>query len=87
MSNVVISDSIKYIGADDTTLDLFESQYQIPYGVSYNSYVILDEKIAVMDTIDARKGDEWMANLETVLAGRTPDYLVIPLRARSRSEY
>ena len=77
MSNVVISDSIKYIGADDTTLDLFESQYQIPHGVSYNSYVILDEKIAVMDTIDARKGDEWMANLETVLAGRTPDYLVI----------
>ena len=55
MSNVVISDSIKYIGADDTTLDLFESQYQIPHGVSYNSYVILDEKIAVMDTIDARK--------------------------------
>lgn len=77
MSNVVISDSIKYIGADDTTLDLFESQYQIPHGVSYNSYVILDEKIAVMDTIDARKGDEWMANLKTVLAGRTPDYLVI----------
>ena len=66
MSNVVISDSIKYIGADDTTLDLFESQCQIPQGVSYNSYVIQDEKIAVMDTIDARKGDEWMANLETV---------------------
>lgn len=77
MSNIVISDSIKYIGADDTTLDLFESQYQIPHGVSYNSYVILDEKIAVMDTIDARKGDEWMANLEAVLDGRTPDYLVI----------
>lgn len=77
MSNVVISDSIRYIGADDTTLDLFESQYQIPHGVSYNSYVILDEKIAVMDTIDARKGDEWMTNLKEALAGRTPDYLVI----------
>ena len=53
MSNVTISESIKYIGADDTTLDLFESQYIIPNGISYNSYVILDEKVAVMDTIDA----------------------------------
>lgn len=77
MNNITISDSIKYIGADDTTLDLFESQYPIPNGVSYNSYVILDEKIAVMDTIDIRKGDEWMANLETVLNGRTADYLII----------
>lgn len=77
MNNITISDSIKYIGADDTTLDLFESQYPIPNGVSYNSYVILDEKIAVMDTIDIRKGDEWMANLEAVLDGRNADYLII----------
>ena len=56
MSNVTISDSIKYIGVDDTTLDLFESQYIIPNGVSYNSYIILDDKIAVMDTVDARNG-------------------------------
>ena len=55
MSDTYISDSIKYIGADDTTLDLFESQYIVPNGVSYNSYIIMDEKIAVMDTIDAEK--------------------------------
>lgn len=71
------SDYVKYIGADDKDLDLFESQYPIPNGVSYNSYVILDEKIAVMDTIDARKGNEWFENLEKELGGRTPDYLVI----------
>ena len=67
MSNVTISESIKYIGADDTTLDLFESQYIIPNGISYNSYVILDEKVAVMDTIDARKSEEWFNNLSNVL--------------------
>ena len=77
MSHVTISDSILYIGADDTTLDLFESQYKVPNGVSYNSYVILDEKIAVLDTVDARKTDEWFTNLESALAGRTPDYLII----------
>ena len=77
MSDTTISNAIKYIGADDTTLDLFESQYIIPNGVSYNSYIILDEKIAVMDTVDARKTDEWFANLDNALAGRTPDYLVI----------
>lgn len=71
------SDHVKYIGADDKDLDLFESQYSIPNGVSYNSYVILDEKIAVMDTIDIRKTDEWFENLERELGGRTPDYLVI----------
>ena len=59
MNNIIISDSIKYIGVDDTTLDLFESQYIVPNGVSYNSYLILDEKIAVMDTVDARKTKEW----------------------------
>ena len=77
MSNVTISDSIKYIGVDDTTLDLFESQYIVPNGVSYNSYVILDEKVAVMDTGDARKTDEWFSNLTNTLNGRTVDYIVI----------
>ena len=77
MKDTYISDAIKYIGADDTTLDLFESQYQIPNGVSYNSYVILDEKVAVMDTIDARKTEEWLENLKTALDGRNVDYLVI----------
>ena len=77
MSNVTISDSIKYIGVDDTTLDLFESQYIVPNGVSYNSYVILDEKVAVMDTVDARKTDEWFSNLPNTLNGRTVDYIVI----------
>lgn len=74
---VTISDSIKYIGADDKTIDLFESQYVVPNGIAYNSYLILDDKIAVMDTVDKRKTDEWIANLEQELDGRTPDYLVI----------
>lgn len=77
MTDTFISDSIKYIGADDTTLDLFESQYKIPNGISYNSYVILDEKVAVMDTIDARKTDEWFDKLEAELGGRVVDYIVI----------
>lgn len=77
MKDVTITDNILYIGADDKDLDLFESQYVIPNGVSYNSYVILDEKVTVMDTVDARKKDEWLANLEQVLAGRNVDYLVI----------
>jgi flavorubredoxin len=77
MSEVFISDAVKYIGADDTTLDLFESQYVVPNGISYNSYVILDEKVAVMDTIDARKTDEWLANLAGALGGRSVDYIVI----------
>ena len=74
---VIISDSVKYIGCNDKNLDLFESQYPIPNGVSYNSYVILDEKNAVMDTADPRVTDEWLNNLECELAGRTPDYLVV----------
>lgn len=77
MSDVKITDSIKYIGVDDKTIDLFESQYVVPNGVSYNSYVILDEKVTVMDTVDARKTDEWLANLEEVLDGRDVDYLVV----------
>ena len=72
-----ISDSIRYIGVDDAGLDLFESQYRVPEGMSYNSYVILDEKIAVLDTSDSRTASEWMHNLEGVLAGREPDYLVV----------
>ncbi len=74
---IKITDGIKYIGVDDKDLDLFESQYIIPNGIAYNSYLIDDEKIAVMDTVDARKTDEWIKNLETELCGRTPDYLVI----------
>lgn len=72
-----ITDTIRYIGVDDLDIDLFESQYVVPEGMSYNSYVILDEKIAVMDTVDARKGEEWKANLTAVLDGRQPDYLVV----------
>ena len=72
-----ITDTIRYIGVDDLDIDLFESQYVVPEGMSYNSYVILDEKIAVMDTVDARKGEEWQANLTAVLDGRQPDYLVV----------
>ncbi|MBO7261638.1 MAG: FprA family A-type flavoprotein [Alistipes sp.] len=72
-----ITETIKYIGVDDTDIDLFESQYVVPHGVSYNSYVIFDEKIAIMDTVDPRKGGEWIENLQTVLDGRKPDYLVV----------
>ncbi len=78
MSNTVtISDSILYVGVADTDIDLFESQYPVPQGVTYNSYVIADEKVAVMDTVDARKTEAWLQNLEQVLNGRIPDYLVI----------
>ena len=72
-----VTETIKYIGVDDTTIDLFESQYIVPNGISYNSYLIMDEKIAIMDTVDLRKGEEWFANLEEALEGRTPDYLVV----------
>lgn len=75
--NIEISEKIKYIGVDDTTLDLFESQYVIPDGVSYNSYVILDEKVAVIDTADERMEKEWLENLCGALDGREVDYLVI----------
>ncbi len=77
MNNVVISDSIKYVGVDDTTIDLFESQYLVPNGVSYNSYVILDEKTAIMDTVDKRGTEGWLQNLAAVLGDRKPDYLVV----------
>ena len=72
-----ITPEIKYVGVDDLELDLFESQYVVPEGMSYNSYLILDEKVAVMDTVDARKGEEWLAQLEEALGGRKPDYLVV----------
>lgn len=77
MSKVTISDSIRYVGVDDKDIDLFESQYIVPNGVSYNSYIIMDEKITIMDTVDARKTEEWLSNVAEVLAGKTPDYLVI----------
>ena len=77
MNNITISESIKYIGVDDTTLDLFESQYIVPNGVSYNSYLILDEKIAVMDTVVARKTKEWFDNLDKELKEHVPDYLIV----------
>ncbi|MCI8484316.1 MAG: FprA family A-type flavoprotein [Lachnospiraceae bacterium] len=77
MKDITITDTIIYIGADDKDLDIFESQYIIPNGVSYNSYVILDEKVAVMDTVDARRREEWLKNLEQALAGRTVDYLIV----------
>ena len=72
-----ITDTIKYVGANDETIDLFEGQYHVPHGVSYNSYVILDEKIAIMDTVDQRATEEWLNHLEKVLDGRTPDYLIV----------
>lgn len=72
-----ITEKIVYIGVDDTDIDLFESQYVVPHGVSYNSYLILDEKVAIMDTVDKRKGDEWLENLAKALGNRKPDYLIV----------
>ena len=77
MSKINISDAVRYIGCDDHDIDLFESQYHVPNGVSYNSYLIVDEKIAIMDTVDARATEGWFANMEQELAGRKPDYLVV----------
>ena len=72
-----VTETIRYVGVNDHQIDLFEGQYQVPNGMSYNSYVILDEKVAVMDTVDIHFGEEWMANVKAVLAGRTPDYLIV----------
>lgn len=77
MRNIKISNSIKYVGVDDKTLDLFESQYIIPNGVSYNSYLIKDEKNLLMDTVDKRKTDEWIENIKNALNGEKLDYLVV----------
>ncbi len=72
-----ITSTIRYVGVDDLDIDLFESQYVVPEGMAYNSYIILDEKVAIMDTVDARKAAEWWQNVEAVLDGRNPDYLVV----------
>ena len=77
MKDVFVTDSIRYVGVDDRTIDLFESQYKVPNGVSYNSYVILDDKVAVMDTVDRRATEAWLEKLEGALQGRRPDYLVV----------
>ena len=78
MAIQTVTDAIRYVGVDDNTLALFENQYPVqPMGVSYNSYVILDEKIAVMDSVDARAAEEWLSNVAQVLEGRNPDYLVV----------
>ena len=72
-----ITDDVIYIGVDDLDIDLFESQYKVPQGISYNSYLILDEKVAILDTADARKGEEWEENLSKALGERHPDFLVV----------
>ena len=72
-----VTNDIRYIGVNDHDIDLFEGQYIVPEGMAYNSYVIIDEKIVVMDTVSADFGEEWLANLENVLGGRKPDYLII----------
>jgi flavorubredoxin len=75
--NILNSTDVVYVGVDDTEIDLFESQYSVPQGMSYNSYIILDEKIAIIDTVDVRKCNEWLQNVEKALAGKTPDYLIV----------
>lgn len=77
MENNIISNSIKYIGANDKTIDLFENQYIVPNGMAYNSYIIMDDKIAIMDTIDKSKKDEWLDNLKRELKDKKPDYLIV----------
>ncbi|MCF0193151.1 MAG: FprA family A-type flavoprotein [Prevotella sp.] len=77
MKNMNLSDAVRYIGVDDIDLDIFEHQYEVPEGMAYNSYIILDEKIAVLDTADARKTDEWFANLKAALGDKKPAYLVV----------
>ena len=72
-----ISDNIKYIGVNDHDIDLFEGQYVVPNGMSYNSYAIIDEKIAIMDTVDARFTHQWLDNIQNALGNRVPDYLVV----------
>lgn len=74
---MIITDTIKYVGVNDHKIDLFEGQFEVPNGMAYNSYVILDEKIAVIDSVDQNFGDEWLTNIENVLEGKEPDYLII----------
>ena len=77
MKNIVITDDIKYVGCDDKDIDLFESQYYVPNGISYNSYIIFDDKITIMDTVDKRKSGEWVNNIKKSLNGKEPHYLVV----------
>ena len=77
MNKVEITENILYVGVNDRDIDLFEGQYVVPEGVSYNSYLIMDEKIALMDTVDVRKSEEWLANIKVILGTRQPDYLVV----------
>ena len=72
-----ISDKIKYIGVNDKHIDLFEGQYSVPNGIAYNSYVILDDRITVFDTVDSRFAGEWVHNLDTILDGKSPNYLIV----------
>ena len=74
---MVITNDIKYIGVNDRKIDLFEGQYKVPNGISYNSYAIVDDKIAIMDTVDAAFADEWLDNIKNALGGRKPNYLVV----------
>ena len=74
---MIITKDIKYVGVNDHKVDLFEGQYVVPDGISYNSYVILDEKIAVMDSVDVGFADEWLNNVKAVTEGKSPDYLVV----------
>ena len=80
-----ITKDIKYIGVNDHDIDLFEGQYEVPNGMSYNSYAIIDEKIAIMDTVDARFTHEWLDNIQTVLGDRKPDYLHSRVRISYKS--
>ena len=77
MSVKKVTDSILYVGVDDKEIDLFESQFVVPEGISYNSYIIMDEKIAILDTVDKSKTSEWLSNVEDALSGKTPDYVII----------
>ena len=79
-----ISNDIKYVGVNDRNLDLFEGQYVVENGMAYNSYVIIDEKVAVMDSVDRSFGAEWLENIAVALNGRTPDYLVVQIFWRFR---
>ena len=72
-----ITEAIKYVGVNDRIIDLFEGQYEVPNGIAYNSYAVIGEKVAIMDTVDASFGEEWLGNIKTALEGRTPDYLVV----------
>ena len=74
---MTITNDIRYVGVNDHQVDLFEGQYVVPNGMAYNSYVIMDEKIAVMDTVDQRFGAQWLHNLDTVLGDKEPDYLIV----------